>query len=86
MQTGMSQSGSPYRQCRGKVRWGEAPPTCRTISCRHRLRGTLVTLVVQGMLEETEDAVTGSAASYENGVVAVNGTVIPIGAAAQALF
>lgn len=48
-------------------------------------RGTLVTLVVQGMLEETENGYRFRG-SYENGVVEVNGTVIPIGAAAQALF
>lgn len=48
-------------------------------------RGTLVTLVVQGMLEETGSGYRFRG-SYENGVVEVNGTVIPIGAAAQALF
>ena len=48
-------------------------------------RGTLITLVAQGMLEETENGYRFRG-SYENGVVEVNGTVIPIGAAAQALF
>lgn len=48
-------------------------------------RGTLVTLVVQGMLEETESGYRFRA-SYENGVVEVNGRIVPIGAAAHGLF
>lgn len=48
-------------------------------------RGTLVALVAQGMLEETESGYRFRG-SYDNGVVEVNGRVVPIGAAAQGLF
>ena len=48
-------------------------------------RGTLVSLVAQGMLEETESGYRFRG-SYENGVVEVNGQVVPIGPAAQGQF
>ena len=48
-------------------------------------RGTLVSLVAQGMLEETESGYRFRG-TYENGVVEVNGRVIPIGPGAQGVF
>ena len=48
-------------------------------------RGTLVALVAQGMLEETENGYRFRG-SYENGVVEVNGQVIPIGPGGQDAF
>ena len=48
-------------------------------------RGTLVSLVTQGMLEETESGYRFRG-SFENGVVEVNGQVVPIGPGAQGQF
>ena len=48
-------------------------------------RGMLVTLVARGMLEETESGYRFRG-SLENGVVEVNGQVVPIGAAAPGVF
>ena len=52
---------------------------------RAQARGTLVSLVAQGMLEETESGYRFRG-SYENGVVEVNGQVVPIGPGAQGNF
>ena len=48
-------------------------------------RGTLVSLVAQGMLEETESGYRFRG-SYENGLVEVNGEIVPIGPGAQGQF
>lgn len=48
-------------------------------------RGTLVALTAQGMLEETESGYRFQG-SYENGLVEVNGQIVPIGPAAQGQF
>ena len=48
-------------------------------------RGTLISLVAQGMLEETESGYRFRG-SYENGIVEVNGQVVPIGAGQQGIF
>ena len=48
-------------------------------------RGTLVALTAQGMLEETESGYRFQG-SYENGLVEVNGRIVPIGPAAQGQF
>lgn len=48
-------------------------------------RGTLVSLVAQGMLEETESGYRFRG-SYENGLVEVNGEIVPLGPGAQGQF
>ena len=48
-------------------------------------RGTLIALVAQGMLEETGSGYRFRG-SYNNGVVEVNGRVVPLGAAAPSIF
>lgn len=69
----------------GQGALGGSPADVSDDILQAQARGTLVTLVVQGMLEETESGYRFRG-SYENGVVEVNGRVVPIGAAAQGLF
>ena len=48
-------------------------------------RGVLIGLVSQGMLEETESGYRFRG-SYDNGVIEVNGSVLPMGLAAPGIF
>ena len=48
-------------------------------------RGTLIGLVSQGMLEETETGYRFRG-TYDNGVVEINGSVLPLGPAAPGIF
>ena len=48
-------------------------------------RGTLIGLVSQGMLEETQSGYRFRG-SYDNGVIEVNGSILPMGPAAPGIF